>query len=88
VQKLLVENANTEKTKWHGSGALLMGKLYDDRGNRMRPSFSSKNGVRYHFYVNTALLRARQDATVAVRRVSASEIETAIERDPRTPGPG
>jgi hypothetical protein len=29
------------------SAALLLGKLYDDRGNRMSPSFSTKNGVRY-----------------------------------------
>jgi hypothetical protein len=35
--------------------------------------------VRYRFYVNTALLRARKDATVSIRRVSAPEIEQAIE---------
>jgi site-specific DNA recombinase len=79
VQALLAANANTDRTKWHGSGALLMGKLYDDRGNRMRPSFTTKNGARYRFYVNTALLRARQDDACSVRRVSAPEIETLIE---------
>jgi site-specific DNA recombinase len=79
VQQLLASNANTEKAKWRGGGALLMGKLYDDRGNRMRPSFTSKNGVRYRFYVNTALLRARKDEVGAVRRVSALQIETLIE---------
>ena len=36
------------------------GKLYDDSGNRMSPSFSSKNGVRYRFYVSSALLRGRK----------------------------
>jgi hypothetical protein len=35
--------------------ALRLGKLFDDKGNRMGPSFSSKNGVRYRFYVSTAL---------------------------------
>jgi site-specific DNA recombinase len=79
VQALLAVNANTDKAKWHASEAPLMGKLFDDRGNRMRPSFSKKAGVRYKFYVNTAILRARKDATVPVRRVSASEIESVIE---------
>jgi site-specific DNA recombinase len=79
VQTLLVANSNTDKTKWHRSGAPLMGRLYDDRGNRMRPSFTSKNGVRYLFYVNTALLRASKDTTVSVKRVSAREIESATE---------
>jgi site-specific DNA recombinase len=79
VQQLLAANANTDKTKWHGTGALLMGKLYDDRGNRMRPSFTNKNGARYRFYVNTALLRARKDDPGSIRRVSAPEIESLIE---------
>ena len=79
VQKLLAANANTDKARWHGSGALLLGKLYDDRDNRMRPSFSSKNGVRYRFYVNASLLRARKDALCSIRRVSAPEIESVIE---------
>ena len=80
VQKLLAANANTDKTKWQSSAAPLLGKLYDDRGNRMRPSFTNKNGVRYRFYVNTALLRGRRDAAGSVRRVSAPEIEALIER--------
>jgi site-specific DNA recombinase len=79
VQKLLATNANTEKAGRHGSGALLLGKLYDDRDNRMRPSFTCKNGVRYRFYVNVALLRARKDAPCSIRRVSAPEIECVIE---------
>ena len=79
VQKLLAANANTNKTKWQSSAAPLLGKLYDDRGNRMRPSFTNKNGVRYRFYVNTALLRGRKDDAGSVRRVSAPDIEALIE---------
>ena len=79
VQELLAANVNTDKTKWLSTGALLMGKLYDDRGNRMRPSFTSKNGVRYRFYVNTALLGGRKETAGSVRRVSAPAIEGLIE---------
>jgi site-specific DNA recombinase len=55
-----------------------MGKLYDDRGNRMSPSFSSKNGVRYRFYVSSALLRGRKAQAGSVGRIPATEIETII----------
>ena len=48
-----------------------MGKLYDDKGNRMSPSFSTKNGVRYRFYVSSALLRGRKAAAGSVGRIAA-----------------
>ena len=44
----------------------------------MSPSFSSKNGVRYRFYISTAL-RGRKDRAGSVTRVSALEIERTIE---------
>jgi site-specific DNA recombinase len=44
----------------------------------MSPSFSSKNGVRYRFYVSSALLRGRKTDVGSVGRVSAVEIERAV----------
>src|SRR2546421_3077196 len=38
VQRLLVTKSNGRKVKRSESGALLLGKLYDDRGNLMSPS--------------------------------------------------
>ena len=78
VQELLKSNVVKCKTKYSESGALLGGKLFDDRGNRMGPSFSSKNGVRYRFYVNTAL-RGRKHMAGSVTRISAPEIESIVE---------
>jgi site-specific DNA recombinase len=78
VQALLKANANGSKVKHFQSGALLQGKLYDDRGNLMGPSFSSKNGVRYRFYVSSALLRGRKAAAGSVSRIAAAEIESAV----------
>jgi site-specific DNA recombinase len=78
VQQLLATKANGRKAKRSESGALLAGKLFDDKGNRMSPSFSSKNGVRYRFYVSSALLRGRKAAAGSVSRVPAAEIESAI----------
>jgi site-specific DNA recombinase len=78
VQALLKTNANGSKVKHFESGALLQGKLYDDKGNLMGPNFSTKNGVRYRFYVSSALLRGRKAAAGSVRRVSAARVEGAV----------
>ncbi len=78
VQELLKSNVVRRKIKHSQSGALLQGKLFDDRDNRMGPSFSSKNGVRYRFYVSTAL-RGRKQNAGSVARVSAPEIESLVE---------
>ena len=69
---------SSRKAKLSESGALLQGKLFDDKGNRMGPSFSSKNGVRYRFYVSTALLRGRNTEAGSVARVSAVQIESLV----------
>ncbi|WP_213736233.1 recombinase family protein [Bradyrhizobium sp. dw_411] len=78
VQQLLKAKTQGRKIKRSESGALLVGRLYDDRGNRMSPSFSSKNGVRYRFYVSSALLRGRKEAVGSVSRIAATEIESAV----------
>jgi hypothetical protein len=79
VQQLLKENNARRGTKFSVSGALLKSKLFDDRGNRMGPTFSSKNGVRYRFYVSTAL-RGRKQKAGSVSRISAPEIENLSRR--------
>jgi site-specific DNA recombinase len=56
----------------------LGGKLFDDKGNLMSPSFSSKNGVRYRFYLSSALLRGRKKAAGSISRIAASEIEGVV----------
>ncbi|MCK1474155.1 recombinase family protein [Bradyrhizobium sp. 197] len=78
VQELLKSNTVKRKVKFSESGALLQGKLFDDKGNRMGPSFSSKNGVRYRFYVSAAL-RGRKRSAGSVTRISAPEIESLVE---------
>jgi hypothetical protein len=44
VQDTLKSNRIACRIKHSESGALLQGKLFDDKGNRMGPSFSGKNG--------------------------------------------
>ena len=88
VQQLLAAKTNGRKAKRSDSGALLMGKLYDSSGNRMSPSFSNKNGVRYRFYVSSALLRGRKDAAGSIPRVAAQQIEAMVEAEVRQQATG
>jgi site-specific DNA recombinase len=78
VQQLLKSNTHDRTVRRQTSGALLTGLLFDDRGNRMSPSFTLKNGVRYRFYVSSALLKGRKAEAGSVPRLSASEIEAAV----------
>jgi site-specific DNA recombinase len=78
VQQLLKSKSDGRDATRTASEALLLGKLFDDKGNRMSPSYSTKNGVRYRFYVSSALLRGRKTDVGSVGRVSAAEIESAL----------
>ena len=77
VQRLLKSNSIRRTKQRQQSGALLAGLLYDDRGNRMSPSFSTKRGARYPFYISTAL-HGRKSQAGSVPRVPAAEIEAAV----------
>lgn len=78
VQAQLKSNAVQRTKQRSETGALLAGKLFDDRGNRMSPSYSIKDGVRYPFYVSSALLRGHKSMAGTVARVSASAIEAVV----------
>jgi site-specific DNA recombinase len=74
-------------TKAHNQGArrvnlssLLVGRLYDDRGNRMSPTTTSKRGARYRYYTSYALQQGRREQAGSVPRVPAPEIEAAVVR--------
>jgi DNA invertase Pin-like site-specific DNA recombinase len=88
VQHLLASKSAARKVHRTASEALLMGKLYDDRGNRMSPSCSTKNGVRYRFYVSSALLRGRKAEVGSVGRIAAQQIEHAVVQALRSRDPG
>jgi hypothetical protein len=57
------------------SDALLAGKLFDDRGNRMSPSHAAKGGRRWRYYVSQPVLQGRKHEAGSIARVPALEIE-------------
>jgi site-specific DNA recombinase len=80
VQAKLKKNAVDRATRLKGSPALLMGRIFDDAGNRMTPSHSNKRGVRYRYYVSHALIQGRRPRAGTVKRVPATEIEDLVLR--------
>src|SRR5690349_4807241 len=60
------------------SQSLLMGRIFDERGNRMTPSFAVKNGVRYRYYISTPLIQGQPNKAAKLKRIPAAEIETLI----------
>ena len=78
VQDLLKSNAITRHHQRSDNQSLLRSLLFDDRGNPMPPSFSTKRGVRYRFYVSSAVLTGRRNDAGNVTRVSASDLENSV----------
>ena len=78
VQAKLAANAVARQVRRKGSPAILTGRIFDDRGNRMSPTHSNKLGVRYRYYVSHALLQNRKTEAGSVPRVPAPEIETLV----------
>jgi site-specific DNA recombinase len=65
-----------------------MGKVFDDRGNPMTPSYAVKKGVRYRYYVSSVLHQGRKEEAGSLPRVPAGAVErivlAAIDRLPPT----
>ena len=57
--------------------SLLMGLLYDEKGNRFTPSHSAKKGRRYRYYVLQAVIRKKSDLN-AVLKLPAQDIEDLV----------
>jgi site-specific DNA recombinase len=75
---LLTEHATRRTGSRQDSDALLAGKLFDDRGNRMSPSHATKGGRRWRYYISQAVLQGRKHEAGSVARVPALEIERQV----------
>jgi DNA invertase Pin-like site-specific DNA recombinase len=58
--------------------SLLMGLLYDERGNRFTPSHATKKGRRYRYYVSQAVIRNPGRRHNRPVRIPAAEIEELV----------
>jgi site-specific DNA recombinase len=55
-----------------------MGRIFDDRGNRMSPSHSRKGSTRHRYYVSSALIQGQPRSAGSVTRVPAAKVEAVI----------
>src|SRR5208337_1913907 len=60
------------------SEALLAGKLFDDRGNRMSPTWARKGSKRWRYYVSQAALQGDKSKAGSIVRVPAAEVEALV----------
>ncbi|MDE3176573.1 MAG: hypothetical protein KGM15_10780, partial [Pseudomonadota bacterium] len=58
--------------------SFLVGKLYDDRGNRMGASYACKGSKRFRYYVSRPALIGDAKLAGSLARVSAPEIESTV----------
>src|SRR5271169_4026551 len=78
VQARLNEQVTNHKAKWMKSEALLTGRIFDDRGNRMTPSHARRGNLKYRYYLSSALLQGIAERAGSVRRVPATDIEALV----------
>src|SRR5438552_1197792 len=78
VQAKLNDQRNNHTVTRAKSDSLLIGRIYDDRGNRMTPSHARKGGIKYRYYLSSPLLHAQPGRVGSVRRVPAADVEALV----------
>lgn len=75
--KLDQQRSNHSQTRI-ASDALLMGRIYDDRGHLMTPTSTVKKGIRYRYYASSALIQGQKAQAGTISRVPADQIERLV----------
>jgi site-specific DNA recombinase len=78
--------ARTNRTR-QSSDALLAGKLYDDSGNRMSPTWARKGSKCWRYYVSQAALQGDKSKAGSILRVPAADVETLVAETLRKQSP-
>ena len=78
VQGQLAANLKVHQARRAKSKALLMGRIVDDHGHTMTPTYANKGGVRYRYYASRAFDDGRGDEAGSAARVSAPQLEALV----------
>ncbi len=78
VQAKLSNSAVALKRARMASGSILMGRIYDDAGNRMTPTNSQKGPARYRYYLSAPWNHCAAGNPGSISRVAASLVEDAV----------
>src|SRR5262249_49433523 len=80
VQRRLTEQRTHHVTTQTKSDAPLTGILFDAAGDPMVPTYATKQGVRYRYYVSQPYLRGLATPIGAIVRVPAPDIEAVVSK--------
>jgi DNA invertase Pin-like site-specific DNA recombinase len=83
VQTKLDGQLRAYKQKRTSSGAILAGRLFDDRGQRMTPTHTHKGTTKYRYYISLPLVQGQSEKAGNISRVSAPEIEALVTKSVR-----
>ncbi|MGA9253225.1 MAG: recombinase family protein, partial [Roseobacter sp.] len=79
VQQMLMNGAQKARgTKRKATRSLLVGKLFDETGDRLTPSHSRKNGKRLRYYISHRLVKGRSRKHPDAWRLPAEQLEGLI----------
>jgi hypothetical protein len=78
VQKQLEAKRNARAQKHQASGALLIGKLFDQYGRPMTPTYACKGARRYRYYVSRPGSAFYEEPKQPIWRVRAAELESRL----------
>lgn len=82
VQNLLKANSVQRKHTTNAkTGSLLAGLLYDDKGNKMSPSYSNGNNRHYRYYVSMSIKNPVDYERGEITKISAGEIEKFVQEN-------
>lgn len=75
AQAIMAENYRIRR-EYNPNKSLLAGKLFDDKGNYMSPSWSyGRKGKKYRYYISQAVIRKEKEKTGTITKISLPEIE-------------
>ena len=77
-QKLTKNHARVRGQKNAAHPSPLAGKMFDETGDRLTPSHSSKNGKRLRYYISRRLVTDQSDNHPNAWRLPAPQLEAAI----------
>jgi len=78
VQDKLEANRGTRRRSRLETGSLLGGLIFDDRGKLMSPTYSTRRGSRYRYYVSRALVRGHKEEAASHCRAGADDVERLV----------
>jgi len=78
VQAKLDGQVRRYKQKRTSSEAILAGRLFDDRGQRMTPTHTRKGAIKYRYYVSWALVQGLSEQAGSISRIPAPEVEALV----------